>query len=211
MDMTDEQIGLTIDQIDAGDVFLISRDPAQPNALLDVYNQRRGQLAVDLLDGQRDDLRRQAVRSGEARSIPFRHRRCKVDGKAIGGYGVGRPSLWNPNREKHNGLEYWEGTGTSRKGVVWTFDVPADRAGKAHTFYWMGRIWGTGEPTGRMTLLNAAGKEVSHASVAPGDEQVHRWRVTPPAAGTYTIELIQKHDGEKGGRIGRAAFLVPIP
>jgi len=28
--------------------------------------------------------------------------------------------------------------------------------------------------------------------------------------GKYTLELIQKHDGEKGGRIAKAAFVVPV-
>jgi len=35
-------------------------------------------------------------------------------------------------------------------------------------------------------------------------------RLTSTNLGKHTIELIQEHDGQKGGRIAKAAFVVPV-
>ncbi len=204
-----DQIKLTIDRIDAGNVFLITQDPSQPERLRADFRRRQDRVAAALQTAQRNALRRQATQSAETRYVPFRYARFKVDGTAVGGYGITSPSLWNPNREKHNGLEYWEPKGKSRKGVAWAFDVAADRAGKPHTFIWMGRIWGAGQATGRMVLRNQTGKELSSTPVPSGPEQIHRWAFTPPSTGKHTLELTQDHDGEKGARIAKTAYLVP--
>ena len=124
-----DQIELSIDRIEAGDVFLITQDPSHPERLHADFRRRQDRVAAALQTTQRNALRRQAAQSSETRYVPFRYARFKVEGSAIGGYGIKSPSLWNPNREKHNGLEYWEAKGQSRKGVAWTIDVLADRAG----------------------------------------------------------------------------------
>jgi len=209
MKAADQTITLSIDRIDAGEVLLISRDPALPDRLLADSSRRQTQIAAGLLADKRDALRRHAGRFAEARYVPFKHRGCKVDGRAISGYAVTDADLWNPDRQKHNALEYWQAKGKDRMGVAWTVDVPADRAAKPHTFIWMGRIFGTGKATGRMALRDADGKRVAETPVEPGNVEVHRWTVTPANPGKHTIELTQTHDGEKGARIAGAAYFVP--
>ncbi len=209
MKTSGDEIELTIDRIDAGDLLLLARDPALPRQLADEFGRRQARLASVLLANRREALRREAIRSGEARYLPFRYARFKVDGRAVNGYGATRADLWNPNREKHNALAYWQGKGKSRMGVAWTFEIPADRAGRQHTFLWMGRIWGSGQAEGTMTFCDATGKELARTPVIPGATQVHRWSITAPAAGRYTIELTQSHDGEKGGYLAKAAFVIP--
>ena len=210
MAVADGQIEVAIDQVEAGELFLISQDPSLPERLLKEFERRQTRLATVLLGDRREALRREAARSADARYLPFRYRPYKVEGRAINGYGISRADLWNPSREKHNGLEYWQGKGASRMGVSWTFDVPTERGGKRHTFLWMGRIWGTGKAAGRMTLRNEAGKALAAVAVPLSPTALHRRALPALAAGKYTIELVQKHDGEKGGRIAKAAFVVPV-
>ncbi|MBN1345419.1 MAG: hypothetical protein JXQ73_22185 [Phycisphaerae bacterium] len=207
--VTGGQVELQVGDVVAGALLLISQETTLPDRLTTEFERKQTRLGAALLKSRQQALAREARRADEMRTIPFRHRACKTDGRAIGGYGVSRPELWNPNREQHNTLEYWQAKGNDRMGVAWEFDVPPDRAGKPHTFIWMGRIWGTGQATGHMTLRAADGKQLAATPVAPGLVQIHRWNIVPSAPGKHTIELIQDHNGEKGGQIAKAAYVAP--
>jgi hypothetical protein len=209
MEVDGRAITLSIDRIEAGDFLVICADAILPDRLESDFQARQARLASALLATQQRSLCEQAKQAAEMRSIPFKYGRYKIAGSVIGGYAIARANFWNPGREQYDVLEYWEGKGTSRKGVVWKVEVPAERAGKAHVLYWMGHVWGTGAAAAKMTLRDSTGKEIASTVVPTFAEGIHRWTVTPPIAGKYTIELIQQHDGEKGARIAKAAYLVP--
>jgi hypothetical protein len=204
-----KELEVRLDRIEAGEILLICRDPGEVDRLVKEFERQQARLAAALLANRRQGLEDQAVVSEQTRLIPFRYARYAAEGKGIGGYGISRSNLWNPNRETYNTLEYWEGKGNSRMGVSWGFDIPAGRAGKPHTFYWMGSIWGSGPAAGKMMLRDAAGKVMASTLIGLGSERVKCWTITPPTAGKYTIELVQDHEGEKGGRIAKVAYFVP--
>ena len=196
---------ITVPELSIADVILVTSDPALPARLLAEYQARELKVAVGLLHVARERQAQLAHLKYLLRKIPADYKAFMVTQSEAKAYGIEHAGLWNPLKEKYNGLEF----GGTEPGprVAWKVTVPAERAGKPHTIY---TSFGAYGPACTFTVTAANGTVLLQKD-EEGDwgGTVHEHKVVFPAAGEYTFAYAQARKGEAGVHVSHVAYVVP--
>jgi hypothetical protein len=199
--------GFTLPHLDTAEVVLLARDVQVAEQLLQRFQASQQQAGAALLRGAARQQQGKAVAEETRRVILGRYAAYAHEAaKPLAAYGAEDATFFNPTSVAHPALEWW--TEEQPRGGEWTVEVPAEHAGQKHTIYFqMNRWWGGGKL--RVEVLGPEGQQVAALDEPGWAGPIPNVTVALPAAGKYTVRLLQAGEGKPGGRLSRFIYVVP--
>lgn len=199
--------GFTLPRLDTAEVVLLAKDGQMAVQLLARYAESQKQAGAALLRGAAYQQRLRAEAEETKRLIVGRYASFVHDAtKPLAAYGAEEPAFFNPTNVQYAALEWW--TEEQPRGGEWVVEVPAEQAGQKHTiFFQMSRWWGGGHL--RVEVVGPNGEQVYAQDEPQWQGPVPNVTVALPAAGKYTVRILQAGGGKPGGRLSRSIYVVP--
>lgn len=198
---------MTLPRLDTGEVLLLAKEASVASALQDRFAEAKREAGKALLEGHRHDLAREAADQATVRHIMGRYKAYLHDAaKGLNAYGTERGGFFNPANEKYPGLEWW--TEQTPRGGEWKVAIPPEQAGQKHTIYFETQSWWGGGHL-RIEVIGPDGNEVFAEDCKRAPRFIEQATVTLPAAGEYTIRILQVGAEKPGGRLSRYLYVVP--
>lgn len=213
----DRTITITLDQLKAGDVILMTADPKLPEIMLAKEREEQMRLAYARTLQQWKADHETGQQTAFVYDLQLNRADQAITGTGIGGqitgYGVSKDQLWNPTKTKLNTWEWYRprinNVDEVKDGVLsqfeWQFTIARDQADQALQFCYQCRWFGA--PV-RVSLCDADGRILAEQTPNQG---LNRWLLPKLKAGKYTVHLTQQSTAvDSGTSIANAAFLLPI-
>lgn len=202
---------LTLPRVETAELVLVSSDGQAGAKLAAAAERRREQVGAALLTEWRNRQRAAADRAALLRRLAGECADFMVQGAPIAAYGSNQGDYWNPTGAKHPTFEFGinQGGEDRPQGAQWKLSIPAELAGQEQRLYLMVGNWGA--PL-KLTVTAADGQLLrAEEAGATWSGEVRSYAMTFPAAGEYTLQVIQTGKAPRGGRVGATVYLVPRP
>lgn len=198
-----------VGKLEIAELLLVSCDPELANRLWQRHRELERERAEVLLTQWRHAQDVEAQTAHAVRRLVGEFADRVVQGAPVGAYGAAPAGYWNPTGDQYPVFEFGQNEAGEApdQGAEWEISVGPGETGKPHSIYLMCGNWGR---AGMLTVKAPGGQELLRQEITrPMSGALVRLQVTPPEPGTYVLSFLVRGPGPKGGRVGRAIFVVP--